>query len=333
MRCRGCGYSLWNVPGRTCPECGEPFRPSDFVFEPNAVEFCCPGCGQQYYGIDPQGLIVPREFDCVRCGARCNLETMILRAAPGTKAELAEQEFIPWERGRGGRIARFGRTALAVLGSPGRIGEGLRRSAPGNESLWFGFLAVAIAVVPQSCVILLIVLIESFNTSVNSRSGNFASSSLGDGLRTVWVSAAIAFGALVASMLMACVAFAILRVLGERPDWRRVISSYAYGLAPMVLACVPICGFYLFPVAGIWCAVATVMILVAAVSAPVWKSVIAVLGPIVLAIGLGIGAITVSVMQAASVAVRTAPAGTQAPAGSSPDAGDPSASTPAPGSP
>ncbi|MFO0963480.1 MAG: Yip1 family protein [Phycisphaerales bacterium] len=321
MRCRGCGYSLWNVPGRTCPECGVPFLPSDFIFEPNAVEFCCPGCGQQYYGIDPQGLIVPRDFDCVRCGARCNLETMILRAAPGTNAELAEQEFIPWDRGRGGRIRRFVRTVSTVLGSPGRIGEGLRRSAPGNEALWFGLLSVVVAAVPQVCVVLLIVLLESFSASTNSRSANFASSSLSKGLKAAGWSAGIAFGTLLAAIAMAFLAFGILRLLGERPDWRRVLGSYGYGLAPLVLGCIPLCGFYLFPVAGIWCAIATAIVLAGAISAPVWKTVVAVLGPIVLCIGLGVGMIVVSIVQAAPVFTTPAapPAGAGAPAGSDAD--------------
>ena len=87
MRCKGCGYSLWNVPGRTCPECGRGFVPSEFEFQANAVEFCCPGCMQQYYGSDEHGLPVPRAFDCVKCGAACELDSMILRVAPAVPSQ------------------------------------------------------------------------------------------------------------------------------------------------------------------------------------------------------------------------------------------------------
>ena len=52
MRCKGCGYSLWNVPGRTCPECGRGFAPSEFEFRPNTVEFCCAGCGTELFASD-----------------------------------------------------------------------------------------------------------------------------------------------------------------------------------------------------------------------------------------------------------------------------------------
>lgn len=320
MRCRGCGYSLWNVPGRTCPECGLPFLPSDFIFEPNAVEFCCPGCGQQYYGIDQQGLIVPREFDCVRCGARCNLETMILRAAPGTVSELAEQEFIPWERGRGGRIRRFLRTVTTVLGSPGRIGEGLRRSSPGNEALWFGLLSMAVATLAQAGAILCVVLLEYLSNSLNSRTSNFVSSSFTASLKAAAWTVGIAVGTVFAAVVMAGVAFGVLRLLGERPNWRRVTSAYGYGLGPLVLAAIPLCGFYVLPIAGVWCAVATIIILSEAVAAPAWKSLLAVLAPLVLCIGLGVGSIVLVAFRATPVV--TAPVPTVAPAGADADSDD-----------
>lgn len=33
MRCKTCNYRLWNLAGRTCPECGTGFRPSGFEIE------------------------------------------------------------------------------------------------------------------------------------------------------------------------------------------------------------------------------------------------------------------------------------------------------------
>jgi hypothetical protein len=59
MRCRTCEYALWNLRWRECPECGTPFRPSEFDFAPMSVRFCRPSCGQEYYGTGPRGHLSP----------------------------------------------------------------------------------------------------------------------------------------------------------------------------------------------------------------------------------------------------------------------------------
>ena len=125
MRCKGCGYSLWNVPGRTCPECGRGYAPGEFEFRPNAVEFCCAGCGQQYYGTDRSGLPVPREFDCVRCAARCTLDSMVVRLAPGVTDEQAEVFRVPWESRERGRVRAFLATVRDGMTRPTRIGKAI----------------------------------------------------------------------------------------------------------------------------------------------------------------------------------------------------------------
>ena len=37
MFCKSCNYPLWNINTRQCPECGAPFKPSDFQFALNEV--------------------------------------------------------------------------------------------------------------------------------------------------------------------------------------------------------------------------------------------------------------------------------------------------------
>ena len=37
MKCRACGYPLWNLRERICPECGSPWLPSDVDFVPNVA--------------------------------------------------------------------------------------------------------------------------------------------------------------------------------------------------------------------------------------------------------------------------------------------------------
>ena len=83
MRCQGCDYPLWNLTARQCPECGRPFRPSEFRFVANSVRFCCPHCGQDYYGTGPVGHLVPVEFDCVRCHRRVHMDQMVLLPTEG----------------------------------------------------------------------------------------------------------------------------------------------------------------------------------------------------------------------------------------------------------
>ena len=147
MRCTGCGQSLWNLPGRTCPECGRPFRPSQFEFRPNAVEFCCAQCGQQYYGTDGAGLPEPREFGCVRCGAACELDSMVLRPAPGARADDAEQFCVPWEREDRGALRRFFSTVGAGIGRPREIGKAVARGAQPRRATWFaGWMLVTVGI-------------------------------------------------------------------------------------------------------------------------------------------------------------------------------------------
>ncbi len=88
MRCTSCDYALWNLKTRRCPECGRAFRPGDYEFVPNSVQFCCPHCNQAYYGTGPKGHLVPEEFDCVRCSRRIGMDEMALLPAEGVDEKL-----------------------------------------------------------------------------------------------------------------------------------------------------------------------------------------------------------------------------------------------------
>src|SRR5688572_13451876 len=96
MRCTTCQYPLWNLPGRQCPECGTPFLPSEFTFVPNSVRFCCPGCGQDYYGTGPGGHLEPEQYDCVRCGRPVSMNEMVLLPTAGVEEKQTEVEVVPW---------------------------------------------------------------------------------------------------------------------------------------------------------------------------------------------------------------------------------------------
>ena len=107
MYCRNCDYSLWNIPGRQCPECGDAFLPSEYEFKPGAVKFCCPDCSQQYYGTSYKGHLRPNEFDCVECGRHLEMDEMTLLPAEGWDEHSVGSATSPWVRPNKGLIKRW----------------------------------------------------------------------------------------------------------------------------------------------------------------------------------------------------------------------------------
>lgn len=79
MRCAKCNYSLFDIRERICPECGGPIVISKHIFDHCGVRFCCPHCDQQYYGTDPNGHLVPRQFNCICCHNHISMNEMIVR--------------------------------------------------------------------------------------------------------------------------------------------------------------------------------------------------------------------------------------------------------------
>ena len=318
MRCKGCGYSLWNVPGRTCPECGRGFVPSEFEFQANAVEFCCPGCMQQYYGSDEHGLPVPRAFDCVKCGAACELDSMILRAAPGVREDAVERHRVPWEQeSQGGRFRRFWRTTGESLRRPTGLGLAIRAGADARRATWFASLMLFGALVPTALLLLGFALFQPLWAAGTTRTG---ASALGT---EVWTNVAIGAGYMVGSTLgmlaslalLALVARLLLRLLGERVSWRTMWCSTAYSVGPFVFLAIPCLGPYCggFPM-FVWFIVAWIIVLVHAAAIPGWKVCVAVIAPFVLLVLLAAGGITTLVAMAptpviAPVTVTASPAG------------------------
>ena len=111
MKCKQCEYPLWNIAARQCPECGLPFRPSQYEFVPNSVKYCCTGCGQAYYGTDFAGHLFPPRFACVSCGKPCDMDEMVLLPAEGVREDSTLQVKNPWvERRRLGTWSAWWKT-------------------------------------------------------------------------------------------------------------------------------------------------------------------------------------------------------------------------------
>lgn len=142
MQCKHCEYRLWNLPSRTCPECGQPFAPSQFEFLPNSVQFICPHCGQDYYGTSPEGHLEPLEFDCVRCGQHIHMDEMVLLPTAGLREEDTQVMVHPWlERRRRGSVKAFFKTIGLAMVSPIRLMQSLPAQPRVAPALWFCIVA------------------------------------------------------------------------------------------------------------------------------------------------------------------------------------------------
>ena len=323
MRCRGCGYSLWNVPGRTCPECGQAFRPSEFRFKPNAVEFCCAGCGQQYYGTDPDGLPQPRSFACVRCQAPCELDSMVLRAAPGVNdADVAADE-VPWsDRARIGWWKAYRGTVGMALSRPGAVGKALADRSESGAAMRFVLVNGAVSFGPTALGVLAVVVgVMVFDRSSSGYGGGMVwSSATAAGWAVLWI-ALLSLGLGLGAAVLAGIAWCTIRVTGGRAEWSRVWCACAYGTAPYVLLAVPFLGPYCLGWAvGIWTLVATGIVLAAATREVAWRIVAAMLVPVVLLGVLVAAAVSIVVMGTGGVP-SPAPTPVTAPADANPAPG------------
>jgi hypothetical protein len=322
MRCRGCGYSLWNVPGRTCPECGRPFRPSEFRFRPNAVEFCCAGCGQQYYGTDPDGLPQPRAFDCVKCGGACELDAMVLRAAPGVDEANVAADEIPWtDRARLGWFKAYRGTVGMALTRPGSVGNALADRAESGVAMRFVLVNGAISFGPSALVVLAIALVIAIvdrSSSQRASSALVMDSATMVGWAGLWIML-LSLGLGLGAAFVAGLAWCVIRVTGGRAPWSRIWCASAYGTAPYVLLAIPLLGPYCLGwMAGTWTLVATGIAMAAATRESAWRVVAAMLAPVVLLAALVAGAVALAMWSGSGPAFPPAPQPAAAPAGDAP---------------
>jgi hypothetical protein len=122
MRCKNCDYVLWNLKARQCPECATPFKPSSYEFVPGSVRFCCPTCGQSYYGTDEKGHLSPALFDCVNCKGRIHIDEMVLLPAEGTSDQQTRVDRMPWlERRERGLVRSWFATIKWAMFQPNRL--------------------------------------------------------------------------------------------------------------------------------------------------------------------------------------------------------------------
>ncbi|MBN1342493.1 MAG: hypothetical protein JXQ73_07425 [Phycisphaerae bacterium] len=145
MRCKNCDYRLWNLTSRQCPECGTPFRPSDYEFIPSSVQFCCPHCKTPYYGTDEKGHLVPPEFDCVGCGRHLHMDDMVLLPTEGIDEEQTKIPDMPWlERAKRGRVRAWFATVKGALFRPGLLMRQTPVASSVGQAWWFAAVTLLV---------------------------------------------------------------------------------------------------------------------------------------------------------------------------------------------
>ncbi len=247
MRCKTCDYRLWNLPARRCPECGTPFKPSDYEFTINSVQFRCPHCGQSYYGTGERGHLVPIEFDCVGCGRHIHMDEMVLFPTEGVEEGQTKIENAPWlERAERGRVRAWFSTVGMALVRPGRLMEMLPEENATGQAILFGLITTVLLMASMTGPYLLLLL-------------GFSVGAAGWGEIVGFVIAVTAFLALVLALmfLWGLIIHALLRITGETAGGLgHTYQAVFYGSGANVGCALPCMGMY---VGWIWYVISTVI--------------------------------------------------------------------------
>ncbi len=271
MRCVNCEYPLWRLPSRQCPECGTPFRPSDFEFVPTAVEFACPHCDKRYYGTGPGGHLSPSDFDCAGCNQRIHMDEMVLFPAPGVDEEKIGVPQAAWlDRKRRGFFMSWFSTIGSSLVAPGR----LIKSVPVKSSLqsaWWFALLVHVPVVLFGLIVLVVMPVAFAFTFSGGRLGWVGS--LGVGLGVALFCTFVGTSFIVA--LWGTVTHGMLRLITQPvAGARRTYQAICYSAGANIIAAVPICGAY---TCAIWWMISAVIMVKEGQRVSGWKAAISVL--------------------------------------------------------
>lgn len=239
MRCLGCDYRLWNIASRKCPECGLAFRPSEYEFVPNSVQFCCPHCRQSYYGTGPRGHLEPAFFNCVKCGTAISMDEMVLLPAAGVEEESTEPQSVPWLDRRGmSAIGAWWATTKMSITKPGDLIDGVLQSDRAGRDFSYAALNCLIASMATIAPIMLLPLVLPGTGSAGRLLVVFL-------LTTVIGSALSVLVYLIGALLWSWVGHLFLRLTGPtRAGGERTRQAVLYGSGANVLTAVPCLGWY-----------------------------------------------------------------------------------------
>ncbi|MEQ8770266.1 MAG: YIP1 family protein [Phycisphaerales bacterium] len=259
MECKTCGYALWNLKDRTCPECGAGFKPSDYGFRPGAVRYMCPHCGQDYYGTDDRGHLVPRSFDCVSCHTPVTMDEMVLLPAEGVPESKTELQDLPWEdRKARGTFRAWWQTTKAAMLRPGEL-MSARNDTSSLGAAW-GYFAVTFGMIFLIGALLGTLFLALFSL-VFSGAGGIPPNFLGIMLLVQLA----AFGAaviitVVFVLLWALATHGLLRVTGAcAGSIRTTFHALLYSSGPNFLNAIPCLNN--LPIGSVWWVVSAILMI------------------------------------------------------------------------
>ncbi len=261
MRCQNCDYLLWTVKARECPECGTPFRPSEFEFPPNAVRFECPHCSTGYYGTSEKGHLIPAAFECVGCHRPVTMDEMVL--LPGEGQNIDSELLLPniWTSREQQVEWRFLKTVGQILTKPTVFAKSMRREAPTGPA-WL-FAAIAWAITAIASAILSILALWAFPNVAFGWQPPLSAATIGEEL----AGAAAGFvGAAIAVLIFALVQHLVAMMLAPRRASLSAtirIGLFTSGATSMITipAAVDWAACAFTPVAGVWSIViATILV-------------------------------------------------------------------------
>ena len=307
MKCKSCGYRLWNIASRQCPECGTHFMPSDFEFTPNAVQYLCPHCHQSYYGTDEKGHLVPPVFDCVNCQQHVDMDQMILLPTEGVTEEKTRLMFNPWcdDKEERGALSRWWQTFAKSLTSPARLMEATPATSSSLAATSFFFMNLMMVLLPTMLMLVVLFAVLAFSAGgMQKLSGLFF---VGAGITLGFV--AIAF---VVMLAWSAVTHVLLRMFGKPAyGYGRTFQTFVYTSSPLLLLAIPCLNLGIYPMVGIWWVIAAAIALTLSQKIGGGLSAAATLSPPLLFAALLIsGSITLGIVANSTVfnqRVRTMP--------------------------
>ncbi len=300
MNCRTCAYPLWNLPARTCPECGAPFLPSQFDFVKNSVRFMCPHCGQAYYGTGDRGHLVPPEFDCVSCRARVSMDEMVLLPTEGVGEDRTRPDRLPWaERTSRGFLRAWLSTIWMTLTRPTSLMRAARDTPTG--AAW------SFAIFTLSAVVLAGTIPFIAFAMLAPGPGFFGFAFVAGTFLL------LAGGAIVALAVWGLLAHAALRITGPtRGTIGRTYVALGFASGATVIAAIPCLGFYIaMLIVPIWWGIVAILMLAESQRVAIWRAAIAgLIAPVLFyaalaALSLGAVSAATTAMTAARTAAAT----------------------------
>ncbi len=261
MQCKKCEYPLWNLRARQCPECGEPFLPSQQEFVINSVRFCCPHCNQDYYGTGEKGHLVPSEFVCVKCSQPITMDEMVLLPAAGVTEHETKVEHAPWlDRVRIGRVKGWFLTLFHGMFLPNRLIRGVPVGSNVLDAWWYLVITSGLIVTTSILPMMLFVLVMAALFSQGTAGAGMQMAGMGLGMLATIIGSWIAMVALTG--LWGAITHGLLLITGGATHTiGRTFHAICYSVGAAAFLAVPLFGWYFAFIPILWWMVcATVML-------------------------------------------------------------------------